>query len=78
MFTAIRRYYPNGIEGEEMHITIKEYATIDKAIAYAHRYARGVNFAGVQVESEKGETLYEITSDFEVVDNRKPRVINFL
>jgi len=68
MFTTIRSFYPNGIEGESMNNTFKEFDEIEKAIRYAHRYAKGLRFAGVQVESEDGTLLYEITSDYEVCD----------
>ncbi len=71
MFTTIRYFYPHGIEGEPMKITIKEFDDIERAIKYAHRYAKGLNFAGVQIESKNSEVLYEITSDYEIFDNRK-------
>ncbi len=65
MFTTIRYFYPNGIEGEAMDTTIKEHSSIDKAIKYCRRYAKGLRFAGVQVEDEEGNVIYEITSDME-------------
>lgn len=70
MFSTIRHFYPHGIEGESMDCTFKEFDTIEKAINYAHRYAKGVRFAGVQIEDENGKLLYEITSNSEIYDYR--------
>ena len=70
MITATRHFYPRGIEGESMDCTLKEFGNVDNAIKYAHRYAKGLRFAGVQIEDENGKTVYEITSDFEVIDHR--------
>jgi hypothetical protein len=70
MFYTTRHYYPNGIEGESMSCTFKEFDTIEKAIKYCHRYAKGIRFAGVQVEDEEGFLLYEITSDGDITDYR--------
>jgi len=69
MFYTTRYYYPHGIEGEAMECTFKAFRDINKAIKYCHRYAQGVRFAGVRIEDEKGKTIYEITSDFEVLNN---------
>lgn len=71
MYTAYRHFYPHGIEGESMDCTFKEFDTIEEAIKYADRYARGLRFAGVQVEDENGNIIYEITSDSNVFDYRK-------
>jgi len=71
MFTTIRHFYPRGIEGEAMDCTCKEFETIDKAIKYANRYAKGLRFAGLQIEDEAGNMVYEITSDFEIIDHRE-------
>ena len=70
VYTATRFFYPHGIEGESMDNTVKDFEDIEKARKYAHRYAKGVRFAGVQIESENGKLLYEITSDSEVCDYR--------
>ncbi len=70
MFYTTRHYYPHGIEGESMNCTFKEFDTIEKAIKYCHRYAKGIRFAGVQVEDEEGFLLYEITSDGDITDYR--------
>jgi uncharacterized membrane protein YkoI len=71
MFTTTRHFYPHGAEGEAMDCTFKEFNDIEKAIKYAHRYAKGLRFAGIQIEDESGNIVYEITSDFEVIDSRK-------
>lgn len=71
MFTATRFFFPHGNEDESMNTTIKEYNTIEKAINYAHRYAKGIRFAGVEIEDEKGKLIYEILSDGTVTDYRK-------
>ncbi len=47
-----------------MDCTFKEFETFEKAVAYCRRYAKGLRFAGCQVEDEKGNTVFEITSDF--------------
>ncbi len=70
MFTTTRYFYPHGIEGESMDCTWKEFDTIEKAIKYCHRYTNGLRFAGVQIEDEEGNLLYEITSDQELIDYR--------
>jgi len=70
MFTTTRHFYSKDIEGETMGCTFKEFININKAIAYAHKYAKGLRFAGVQIEDENGKLLYEITSDFETIDHR--------
>jgi uncharacterized membrane protein YkoI len=71
MYTTIRHWYKYGNESDTMECTFKEFETIEKAIAYAHRYAKGIKFAGIQIEDEKGNTVYEITSDSESIDYRK-------
>lgn len=70
MFTTIRHFYPHGIEGEAMDCTYKEFDSIEKAIKYAHRYTKGLRFAGIQIEDNNGNLVYEITSDQEVIDHR--------
>lgn len=66
MYTTIRYYYPHGIEGESMDCTFKEFSSLVEAIAYAHRYAKGIRFAGVEIEDEFGNRIYEITSSGDV------------
>jgi uncharacterized membrane protein YkoI len=70
VFTATRHFYPRGIEGEVMDCTFKDFDTIEKAINYANRYAKGRRFAGVRIEDKDGKLLYEITSDSEQIDYR--------
>jgi hypothetical protein len=66
MYITTRYYYPNGIEGEAMKCTIKEFDTFEKAVSYCERYTKGIRFAGVTIENEQGYLLYEITSDMRV------------
>lgn len=68
-YTVTRFYYPHGIEGESMETTVKEFDTLEKAIKHAHRYAKGIRFAGVWIENQSLELVYEITSDFEAIDH---------
>ena len=70
-YTSIRYFYPHGIEGEAMDSTWKEWGDLEKAINYAHRYAKGLRFAGVMIEDDKGNLVYEITSDMDYRDYRK-------
>lgn len=70
MYNTNRFFYPKGIEGEAMDCTYKEFDTIEKAIKYAHRYTKGLRFAGLQIEDNNGKLVYEITSDNEVIDYR--------
>lgn len=75
MFITTRFFYPHGIEGEAMDNTSKEFNDLDKAINHANRYAAGLRFAGVQVEDEKRNIIYEITSDMEAIDYREQKVL---
>ena len=75
-YMTSRYFYPHGIEGEAMDVTYKEFDTIEKAIKYAHRYNKGMRFAGVQIEEittdgKLGNMVYEITSDNETIDYRE-------
>ncbi len=65
MYNTTRYYYPRGIEGESMDCTFKEYETLKDAISYCRRYAKGLRFAGCQVEDEKGNIVFEINSGLE-------------
>lgn len=75
MYITTRFFYPHGIEGEAMDNTVKEFDTIEKAIKYAHRYNTGVRFAGIQIESEDGKLLYEITSGNDTYDYREVETV---
>ena len=54
-----------------MGCTFKKFDDIEKAIKYANRYTKGLRFAGIQIEDEKGNIVYEITSDQETIDYRQ-------
>lgn len=71
MYMTTRQFFPHGIEGEEMDCTWLEWEDLDKAIAYCHRYAKGVRFANVTVEDEKGNLIYELNNEGIITDNRK-------
>ena len=70
MYTTYRSFYKYGREGDEVELTIKEFDTIEKAINYAHRYAKGIRFVNVQIENEDGKVVYEIIADGGVFDYR--------
>ena len=69
MFTTYRHFFPHGIEGEAMDCTMKEWESLEKAVAYCHRYAKGVRFDSVYIEDEDGELIYEITSNGIITDS---------
>lgn len=70
MYTTFRRYYRYGNETDYIDVTIKEFPTFEKALAYAERYAKGIKFAGVEIDNENYETVYEITEESDVFDYR--------
>ena len=70
IYTSIREFYRYGNESDYVDCTFKEWNSLEKAIAYAHRYTKGVRFAGVRIEDESGNPIYEITSDQKVFDYR--------
>ena len=43
-----------------MECTVKEWNSLEKAIAYCHRYSKGIRFAGVEIEDENGNQIYEL------------------
>lgn len=72
MYITSRHWFKYGRETDEMECTTLYHETLDKAINYAHRYAKGVRFASVTVEDEKGNILYEICNcGAEVFDYRE-------
>lgn len=72
MYTTSRHWFKYGRETDEMECTFLEHETLDKAITYAHRYAKGVRFASVTVEDEEGNILYEICDcGAKVIDYRE-------
>lgn len=70
-YITSRRWYKYGNEGDEVEVTFKEFGDINKAINYAHRYTKGIRFCGIDIQDENGNTIYEITSEGAVYDNRK-------
>lgn len=70
MYTAYRSWYRYGRETDYVELTVKDFSSADKAIEYAHRYAKGRRFCGVEVRDKKDELVYEITSDMTVFDYR--------
>lgn len=69
MYKTIRYYNPHGDEYEDVSCTVKEFDDLTKAVAYCHRYARGVRFVSVEIEDEQGKQIYEILSDGTVTMN---------
>jgi len=59
MFTAIRSWFKYGNETDEVEVTLKEYPTLEKAVAYCRRYAKGIRYASSEVEDEKGNIVFE-------------------
>ena len=66
MFITTRFYFPNGVEGEIMKTTVKEFDSFEKALKYCNRYAKGIKFAGCIIENEDGKLLYEINDNGDV------------
>ena len=71
MYTTCRYFFPHGIEGESMDCTIKELASLEKALTYCHRYAKGIRFDSVTIEDEKGCIIYELSSSGIILNNIK-------
>lgn len=71
MFFTTRYFFPHGIEGESMNTTFKQWDNLENAIDYCHRYAKGIRFAGVSLEDENGNLIYEISDNGIITDNRK-------
>lgn len=72
MYMTSRYWFKYGNEDDELECTTLFHETLDKAINYAHRYAKGVRFASVTVEDEEGNILYEICDcGAEVFDYRE-------
>lgn len=65
MFHVMRSWYKYGREGDEVMITDKYYDTVEKALAYAERYAKGIRFVMVQIETDDDnmELIYEYLAD---------------
>ena len=52
-----------------MECTVKEWGNLEKAIAYCHRYSKGVRFVSAEIEDECGEQIYELLADGTVTMN---------
>lgn len=71
MFKTYRYYYEYGNEDDKIKCTEKEWKSIDSAINYAHRYAKGLRFLNVIIEDEDEKVIYTLNSDGIIEDNRK-------
>lgn len=71
MFTTCRNWYKYGNEDDIVECTFKDHDTIEKAITYTHRYAKGIKFVSCTIEDETGKVVYELLADGQVYDNRK-------
>ena len=69
-YTTTRFFFPHGIEGESMDCTYKDWDSLEKAVAYCRRYAKGLRFAGVEIQDEEGNVVYELFADGTVIDYR--------
>ena len=63
MFYVTRYWYKYGREGDPVETTSKEYESIEKALAYAQRYATGIRFVLMQIEDEDLNLIYEYSAD---------------
>ena len=63
MFYVTRYWYKDGREGDPVETTSKEYESIEKALAYAQRYATGIRFVLMQIEDEDLNLIYEYSAD---------------
>ena len=69
-YTTTRYFFPHGIEGENMDCTYKDWDSFEKAVAYCHRYTKGLRFAGVEIRDEKDNVVYELLTDGTAIDYR--------
>ena len=65
MFKTSRRYYKNA-NSYKWGVTVKEWDNLDKALAYARRYAKGPRFIDCVVTDEKNAKLYLVTAEKEI------------
>lgn len=65
MFKTSRRYYKNA-NSHKWGVTVKEWDNLDKALAYARRYAKGPRFIDCVVTDEKNAKLYLVTAEKEI------------
>lgn len=72
MYYTFRHFYPHGGRIEENHkITKKEFETFEKALAYAHRYAKGERFLWVDIRNDKQQLVYCIHKSGKIDDYRE-------
>lgn len=62
MFKTFRRYYKNA-NSHRWSVTVKKWDNLDKALAYARRYAKGPRFLDCVVTDEKNAKLYLVTAE---------------
>ena len=70
MYYTTRYCFNYGCETDEIVPTFKAFDTIEKAINYAHKYAKGLRFCSCEIEDEHGKTLYEVLDNGKVYDYR--------
>lgn len=63
MFTVCRYWLKYGNEEDPTEVTIKEFETLEKAIAYGRRYAKGIRFLSFTITDEAGKEIYEQLAD---------------
>ena len=59
MFKTVREYTKNG----KTESTVKEYGTMEQALAYAKRYGKGDRFLRCRIFDENGAQVYAIEKD---------------
>lgn len=64
MLKTYRRYYKNA-NSHRGSVTVKKWDNLDKALAYARRYAKGPRFIDCVVTDEKNAKLYLVTAEKE-------------
>nr|DAP83010.1 MAG TPA: protein of unknown function DUF2466 [Caudoviricetes sp.] len=60
MFKTFRHYYKNA---NKRSVTIKEWDNLDKALAYAKRYAKGSRFISCNVTDNENTPLYLVAAE---------------
>lgn len=72
-YTTTRFFFPHGIEGESMDCTYKEWNSLEKAMAYCHRYTKGTRFASAEIRDDEDNRVYELLADGTVIDYRNKK-----
>jgi uncharacterized membrane protein YkoI len=70
-YFTYRYTYSTGKKDKNLDCKFKEFNSLTDAIKYAHKYAKGLRFAEVQIENEAGKILYVINNDGVTHDYRK-------